>query len=1003
MSVIVVTYNNGATITQTLNSIAKQQYNNIELIITDDHSKDNTVAIANEWLQHNKEYFKNTQVLAAQENTGVAGNCNRGLSVAKGEYIKLIAGDDMLLPNYMPDMIQGIGDNDLAFCYLYLFEDENEYANGYEHLEIAPKSLKTYELSQDQLKRKQLMKNDFQVPAMLAHRSVYDSLGGYDEDYPLLEDLPFLLKCVEANKKIVFVPIYGVLYRRGQNSISLAVSQFSKKAEHLTASQRRFQTDFDRFLEIRIEKLRQFRMYRAIRYLRDDAITEKKIRSVWWMPFWLKRIISIFLPAMYRTEQKKHNSLKYTRKKYKAICNAQKKKKKVSEKYTHKIHKLNVAITRHKFKCAYKVALYRQADKTALIDYTIALNDKRLADFRKKRSYLRKEKTKYIKLIEDTKGWTQDFIDFSRKTAQYIEDQRYLYKKESSYMPLDKEERWFLSHTAKILRQRKREYWETKHPVYSAYATSAASSSGTTPFSKWVSRRLFMLSTYSFSLPETTIKHLLRKLAAIRNGQETIRSVFLKPIQNFACNIASAVRTRAYLFILTQLSRIAYSLSHKSNLTQHDKKLLSYTRYIEYARMLPLEGHPGATRNSLRLFRKTLRQEKAYHGHRPGKRLKVVLITHLYSIISSYESIYISLRNRDDVDVEFLVVPSRQPRMDKVYRYEDELIEYMEREGYSYRLGYADGQWTSIFDLEPDIVFFQTPYAEQRPPLYSPYNALAFPKISYTPYGPWVMDVSVTDYLAIGIDRPFFDILWKFFADRLTKERIAFAAPEYLPITVESGSPKIDFHKLPGVGTQYCWNLGENTEDVRRVIWLPRWGVTERRTLFMDFYQYFIDSINAFPKMDFVIRPHPLLFKDLLRSNTFDQEGLDALIAAFNSPPNAGIDFNCDYREGLLSCDFIVADFSSIIYEYLPTGKPIIYTKTDNTLIDPLIMEACYVVETLPELDEAMNFLMSGNDPLAEKRQEIVHELNYFPSDAQSNGHFIADYIATHLRAEWSQ
>ena len=54
---VVVTYNSSATVLETLDSIKNQTYKNIELIITDDFSKDDTVALCQSWVDTNKERF----------------------------------------------------------------------------------------------------------------------------------------------------------------------------------------------------------------------------------------------------------------------------------------------------------------------------------------------------------------------------------------------------------------------------------------------------------------------------------------------------------------------------------------------------------------------------------------------------------------------------------------------------------------------------------------------------------------------------------------------------------------------------------------------------------------------------------------------------------------------------------------------------------------------------------------------------------------------------------
>ena len=108
VSVVVITYNSARTVLDTLDSIANQTYQNIELIISDDCSQDDTVSVVNTWVEENKNRFISVKILTVEKNTGLVKNCNRGRKAAKGEWIKGIAGDDMLMPDAIEEYIKFI-------------------------------------------------------------------------------------------------------------------------------------------------------------------------------------------------------------------------------------------------------------------------------------------------------------------------------------------------------------------------------------------------------------------------------------------------------------------------------------------------------------------------------------------------------------------------------------------------------------------------------------------------------------------------------------------------------------------------------------------------------------------------------------------------------------------------------------------------------------------------------------------------------------------------------
>ena len=89
-SIVVVTFNSAAYVLETLESAKHQTYRNIELIISDDSSIDNTIGICKKWLLNNKNRFVRTKLITVEKNTGVAANCNRGIANSTSDWIKLV-------------------------------------------------------------------------------------------------------------------------------------------------------------------------------------------------------------------------------------------------------------------------------------------------------------------------------------------------------------------------------------------------------------------------------------------------------------------------------------------------------------------------------------------------------------------------------------------------------------------------------------------------------------------------------------------------------------------------------------------------------------------------------------------------------------------------------------------------------------------------------------------------------------------------------------------------
>jgi glycosyltransferase involved in cell wall biosynthesis len=90
VSVCIPAYNNADFIGNTLQSVLNQTYQNIEIIVTDDRSPDDTVSVTKRFSDPRIRVFENGA------NLGIGKNWNQALSYAKGKYIKLMGADDLI-------------------------------------------------------------------------------------------------------------------------------------------------------------------------------------------------------------------------------------------------------------------------------------------------------------------------------------------------------------------------------------------------------------------------------------------------------------------------------------------------------------------------------------------------------------------------------------------------------------------------------------------------------------------------------------------------------------------------------------------------------------------------------------------------------------------------------------------------------------------------------------------------------------------------------------------
>lgn len=223
VSVVVITYNSGEYILAGLESVKAQTYKNIELIISDDCSTDNTREICLKWLEKNAGVFKRTQLIEANKNTGVAGNLNRGINAARGEWIKTLSGDDKFFPYTISKFISYAIEHpyaDIIFGKMFLYNSNNknidETISYYSFLFAEIKN-------QNKQYRRYLKYHYVPGPGLFYSKKIWHELCGYDERYPFCEEYPFTLKLLKKGYIIYYIDeeLYQYEVRDGSLSNSI--------------------------------------------------------------------------------------------------------------------------------------------------------------------------------------------------------------------------------------------------------------------------------------------------------------------------------------------------------------------------------------------------------------------------------------------------------------------------------------------------------------------------------------------------------------------------------------------------------------------------------------------------------------------------------------------------------------------------------------------------------------------------------------------------------------
>lgn len=223
VSVTVIAYKSADTIIETLNSIYNQTYPHIELIVSDDCSPDNTVEVCHQWIEEHKDRFVHTELITVDHNTGVSANCNRADDACNGEWIKDVAGDDILLADCIETCVNYITNNpDTIYlwgrCKAFGIDErrckEIDDRFDYDFFKKTPK---------EQYEQLVFKNNCIPATSCLYNRLKLIELGiRNDERIPFIEDRPKWINLLLAGVPFSFVDKTLVLYRVSEDSLPTA-------------------------------------------------------------------------------------------------------------------------------------------------------------------------------------------------------------------------------------------------------------------------------------------------------------------------------------------------------------------------------------------------------------------------------------------------------------------------------------------------------------------------------------------------------------------------------------------------------------------------------------------------------------------------------------------------------------------------------------------------------------------------------------------------------------
>lgn len=218
ISILIPCYNHAKYVCQTLDSVMEDEYPKKEIIIINDGSSDNSDAVIEKWIKEHEGLISIDY--ANRPNKGICVTLNELISKAKGEYVVLLASDDMLCHNMIEKRLLYLQQNPSKKIVIgnAIVIDEDNNILSENSLEFHGGSISDYKDKSTALNTLLFGKWGFIGPLILAKKILYDDIGLYKESLTV-EDHYFFLRVINDNS-FVFIDDIVAKYRIHDKSLS---------------------------------------------------------------------------------------------------------------------------------------------------------------------------------------------------------------------------------------------------------------------------------------------------------------------------------------------------------------------------------------------------------------------------------------------------------------------------------------------------------------------------------------------------------------------------------------------------------------------------------------------------------------------------------------------------------------------------------------------------------------------------------------------------------------
>lgn len=366
---------------------------------------------------------------------------------------------------------------------------------------------------------------------------------------------------------------------------------------------------------------------------------------------------------------------------------------------------------------------------------------------------------------------------------------------------------------------------------------------------------------------------------------------------------------------------------------------------------------------------------------------------------NSFKTIYSLCEKNDDIQIKVYVFP--KINYDGKLYLEDYkgICDFFSVNNIDYVEAYDEetGAWIDSGEIEADYLFYDEPYGTYTDE-FSIENMFRRAKICYMPYG-YSLSRSKTLY-EIACPFSFFRLLYVYFPNDPARAEYAHKLfhrenRKFHHVT-SLIFPRLDAVKM--ASEEY--SLLDKTDYT--VLWIPRFAMKNVQyndpcgeTSFFDFKDKILEAQND-NEINWIIRPHPQAFRNYVHFGVMSENEIQEYRNRIENADNAVLDEHSNYLEAFAKSNVLLADFSSLIVEYIATGKPIVYCGNPKAIPIDEFKRCLYIVSNWEEALSKIKDIKAGNDSLKEYRLKVASKLL-----AEGNAsekilkYIVSDYMST--------